>query len=186
MRIAITFVFALMVLCVVSSSTVSAQPSVAVYFDANWTQESEVCQGVGIVTFAYVVAQNLNTFFNAIEYQIDYSPVFNYVSWIGDQNSAGTVVGQSPSGVALGWGLPLNGFSPVLVQKVILLWNCNACAGQDVVKVNPHPFTLDPTVIAVEFPSNVKIPMVGMTSLLCAGVATEETTWGKVKSLYGE
>jgi hypothetical protein len=180
MRIAITFVFALMVLCVVGNSSVSAQPSIAVYFDQINT-EATLCQ-TGLDTL-YVVAQNVNTFFNAIEYKIVYSPGFNYFFWVGDLNSAGTVVGNSSVGVSLGWGLPHNGFNPIVVQRILIFWTCSGCIGPDDVIVVPNPFTADP-VVAVEFPTNIKIPMIGLTSTICAVVPTEDTTWGRVKSMY--
>jgi hypothetical protein len=182
MRIAITFVFALMVLCVVGNSSVSAQPSIAVYFDQINT-ESEVCLGPNVLDTLYIVAQNVNTFFNAIEYRVDYSPGSAYFTFVGDLNSAGTVVGNSAVGVSLGWGLPHNGFNPVVVQRALVFWTCSGCGPQDFIRVVPNPFTPDP-IVAVEFPTNIKIPMIGLTSLICASVPAHETTWGKVKSLY--
>lgn len=185
MRIATTF-FALAAVLLVGVSSVSAQPSVAVYFD-DINTESAVCPGPMLDTL-YVVAQNFNNFLGAIEYQIDYSPGQAYLTWIGDDvlNGGGAVVGSSPTGISIGYPLPANGFFPLIVQRAFVFWNCSSCGPQDVVKVNANPFTVDPTPVAVIFNTQTKVPGIGLTSLICAAVGTEDGTWGKVKALYSE
>jgi hypothetical protein len=50
--------------------------------------------------------------------------------------------------------------------------------------VTAHPGT--GFVGGVDYPNYDLVPAVGMTSLVCPTVPLEDTTWGKIKSIYGE
>jgi hypothetical protein len=186
MRIATTLGFALLAICLIGATNVSAQvPNIAVYFDDINTEAVAICPGI-ILDTLYVVAQNVGTFINAIEYRIQYSPGSGYLAHIGEIPAAidpySFAVGSSPSGVSIGWGLPKNAFVPFIVQRVLVLWDCAGCGAQDVIQVLKHPAT--GFLGAVEFGTGAFIPCVGLTALICPVVATHDKTWGAVKSLY--
>jgi hypothetical protein len=180
MRIATLVVLALMATVV----AVSAQtPFIAVYFDEGLSQESKDCPGFVVDTW-YVAALNFNTFLSGAEFQIQYPPAVMYVA---DLNLPPVVVGNTAAGISMGFALPVNGFSPITLCAVQVLWLCEACDGpfiDNVVKVVKHPFT---NFLGVtDFPGYNEIPAVGLTAYICATVPVEETSWGQVKALYGE
>lgn len=186
MRIATTLGFALLAICLIGATNVSAQvPNIAVYFDDIRFENQQVCPGI-ILDTLYVVAQNLGTFINAIEYRIDYSPGSAYLLWIGDipaaLNPYSFRIGTSPTGISLGWGLPQNAFVTFIVGRALVLWNCVGCGAPDVVQVLKHPATN--FLGAVEFGTGVPIPCVGLTATICVTYATHDKTWGAIKALY--
>lgn len=187
MRIAMTLGFVLLAICLVGATTVRAQavPNIAVYYE-DIHFESGVCPGFNVVDTFYVVAQNVGTFINAVEYRIDYTPVHNYFLKIGDFPAAldpySFNIGSSETGISIGWSLPKNAFVPFILQRVVVIWQCTGCLGSDVIQVLPHPAT--GFLGAVEFGTGRFIPCVGLTATICSHIATHEKTWGAVKSLY--
>jgi len=161
-------------------------PYFQIYFDDAHTAAAADCPGAPagtIVDTLHVVAHNLNNFFIATEFAIDYS---TKLTWLGDMPGGDLTIGQSPNGISMSWGLPVNGFSPVRVMSASVLWMCSGCAGSEntPVVVIPNP---DTSVLAyVTWPGIVAVPAVGMTSLICATVPVEETSWGQIKALYKE
>ena len=184
MKIATTLGFALLVICLIGATNVSAQvPNIAVYFD-DINTETVVCQG-SILDTLYVVAQNMGTFINGVEYSISglNNSLFAYVAeFPAALNPYSFAIGASPTGVSLGWGLPQNAFVPFIVQRILIVWNCIECSNREFIIVQPHPATLFLGV--AEFGSGNLISCVGLTATVCATVATHETTWGAVKSMY--
>lgn len=177
MRFATTLVFVLAI-CLVGVASAQT-PFVAVYFDKFGTVEETVCPGPVIDTL-YVYAYNFNAFISGIEYGISYPAA--YMTWIADIDTQPVTIGTTPTGISMGWATPQNGFFPVPVHKVLVQWTCTGCALQDEVAVIPHP--LLGFVRATRFPDQAIIDGVGLTSLVCASVAAEESTWGQIKSLY--
>lgn len=190
MKIATTLGFALLAVCLIGATSVSAQvvPNIAVYFDDIHFESQQACPGNNVVDTLYVIAQNMGTFINAIEYRIQYTPGSAYFLKLGDIPAAldpySFAIGQSETGVSIGWNLPKNAFVSFIVQRVIILWQCTGCGAADVVQVLPHPAT--GFLGAVEFGTGAFLPAVGLTSTICNTVATHESTWGAVKSLYRE
>jgi len=179
MRIATLVVVALMVTVV----AVSAQtPYIAVYFNAGLSQEAKDCPGFVSDTW-YVAARNFNTFLSGAEFAIEYPLA---VSWVADTNKPGATVGFTPTGISMGFALPQNGFSPVLLCNVVVMWNCDCCSNflNSAVKVVANPFT--GFLGVTDYPLYHAIPGVGLTSFICATVPAEDTSWGQVKALYGE
>jgi hypothetical protein len=90
--------------------------------------------------------------------------------------------------LAVSWNLPQNGFFPVLIATTPYTYNCTSCSDQGApnsgIVVRQHDL-LGPVAIT-DWPGFNFIPGDGLTALICATVATEETTWGKVKALYQE
>ena len=179
--------FALLFL-VLSVGIVSAQtsPFVAVYFDRSFQIEDQnPCPGIGVLDTLYVELVNANVFVSGVEFAVNYPPE---VAWISDLNTQPATVGQTPIGLSMGWGTPQNGFNIALdVCQVLIMWNCDGCATTDVpIMVLPHPATGTGFVAFTDFPNYDLFPAVGLTSLICATVPAKETTWGQIKSLYGE
>jgi hypothetical protein len=168
---------------VLCTTGVQAQtPHVGVFFDTGFTRMDKDCPVGGGLDSAFVVAMNFNAFLTGIEYAINY-PLS--MTWLSDYGTPPVTIGSTPTGISEGFALPQNGFFPVVVAKVLFLWNCNGCVvTDDPVIVSPHPLT--GFVRATDFPNYDFINAVGMTSLVCATVPTEETSWGRIKSLYGE
>ena len=183
MRIATTVVFAL-VLALVGATLASAQtPFIAVYFDQNFTQIQTVCPGPGFADL-YVILANANALVSGAEYQILYPAAMN---WIADQNTPPATIGVSPTGISLGFPVPQNGFSAVLLHTVLVQWVCTDCSvTNQQVQVVPNPTNPTGKVQWTDWPGFGLFDAVGMQSTVCPTVATEESTWGQVKALYSE
>jgi hypothetical protein len=174
------------VLVAFAAVSVQAQttPTVGVYFDQAYTVMQKPCAGPNVMDYAYVVAYNFNAFLSGIEYMISYPPS---VTWVADLDIPAATIGNTTTGISMGFATPRNGFGPVLIHRVAFLWQCMGCDAtneDDPFVVLPHPeFGF---VRATDFPDFEFINGVGMTSLVCATVPVNETTWGKIKSLYEE
>lgn len=158
-------------------------PTVGVFFDESFTRMQEDCPNVGVLDSVFVVAMNFNAFITGIEYSINYPPTMTHM---GDYAIPPVTIGSTPAGISEAFGLPQNGYAPIVVAKVLFMWNCTpGCPIDNVpVIVEPHPYT--GKLRATDFPAYEYIDAIGMTSLVCATVPTEETTWGRVKAMYGE
>jgi hypothetical protein len=181
----VLFVFSALLIISLGTSIVSAQtPNVQVFFDEYFGQTHlDQCPPDAPMTKIdsfYVVASNFNMWVSAIEYGIVYPP---QIMFIGDY-SGGLDIGNSMAGIASSWPFPINGYNPVLVNKVTFMYNCQLCfEGMNIpIIVIPHPLT--GFVRAVRWPDNGLVNGVGMTSLICPTVPAEETTWGNIKALY--
>lgn len=156
------------------------QPYVMLYFDDLYTQGSADCPGVAPDS-AYIVAKNFNMFLQAIEYQVLYPPE---MVWIGDVVDPALAIGNTRDGIAESWPIPRNAFEPCRVAKVIFMWNCvGGCPIKNIpITIVPHPETFK--LRALRWPDLVEITAIGMTSLVCATIPVEESSWGQIKALY--
>lgn len=180
MRIATLVVVALMATVV----AVSAQtPYIAVYFNQGLSEQEAVCPGPGVDTW-FVAALNFNAYLSGAEFAIEY-PVA--VTWMADLNKPAVSVGNTPTGISMGFPLPVNGFNPVFLCSPQVWWNCSACAEpylDNAVRVVANPST--GFLGVTDYPQFNMIPGVGLTAWICRTIPVEDTTWGQVKSLYGE
>jgi hypothetical protein len=180
MRIATLVVVALMATVV----AVSAQtPYIAVFFDSGLSHQAKDCPGPVADTW-YVAAENFNTYLSGAEFQVQYPAA---VTWLADTDKPAATIGNTQNGISMGFPGPVNGFVPVLLCKVQVFWNCDACVEpylDNAVKVVPNQYT--GFLGVTDYPLFQEIPGVGLTSYICATVPTEETSWGQVKALYGE
>lgn len=166
----------------VAVPTAAQTPTVGVFFDRDLTRMDKDCPPGGGLDSAYVVARNFNAFISGIEYAINYPAS---MAWMADFDVPPVTLGTTPSGIAEAWSLPLNGYNPIVVAKVLFIWNCDGCTvTDDPVVVVPYPYS--GFVRAVDYPMYNFIVAVGMKSLVCATVPTDDATWGRIKALYGE
>ena len=182
--------FALLFL-VLSVGIASAQtPFVAVYFDHAYQVEGnppapdgDPCPGIDVVDYLYIALVNSNAFVTGVEFAVNYPP---QIYWLADLDTQPVTVGTTPTGFSMGWPTPQNGFAgAVFVCRPTFLWKCDGCDVTDVpIIVTPHPAT--GFLGYTDFPGFLQFNAVGLTSLLCATVPTQDTTWGQIKSLYGE
>jgi hypothetical protein len=178
-------IFAVALAVLLTVSVAGAQtPYIAVYFNHYLNQETAVCPGVGVVGTWYVAARNFNAFLSGAEFAIEYPPA---VTWMADLNKPAASIGSTPAGISMGFPLPENGFYPVLLCTPQVLWMCDGCMDpylNNGVKVKANPMT--GFLGVTDYPQFNPIPCVGLTAYICATTPVEETTWGQVKSLYGE
>lgn len=177
------FVVAVVIAAVAVATPAPAQtPSIGVFFDEYLTRMDKDCPPGGGLDSAYVVALNFNTFISAVEYAINYPAS---MTWLSDFDIPPVTLGTTPAGITEAWSLPLNGYNPVVVARVMFMWNCDGCSVEnDPIIVAAHP--VSGYVRATDFPHYNLIDAIGMTSLVCATVPADETTWGRIKSLYGD
>jgi hypothetical protein len=174
------------VFTIATASTAFAQtPYFQLYFDEGMQEASADCPGVGVVDTLYIVAHNFDMWIGAAEFQVDYT---THLTWLGEV-AVGTdlVIGSSPTGVAISWPTPRQGFNAVDMMHVTVMWNCDNCTGiggtpGSEIIISEWPGKNAPR--AVDWQTDVAVDGVGMTSLICAQVPVEETSWGQIKSLY--
>ena len=182
MKIFRSIMMALTVLTVCTSLAWAQTPTVRVYFDTQLTAESKNCPAGGGVDSAFVVAQDFGNFIAGLELAIMFPPT---MTWIADANKPPASIGNSVTGISMGFPLPQNAFGKLVVYTVVFNWNCTGClVTDDRVVVSAHPLT--GFVRATQWPSLQFINAIGMTGLVCATVPVEETTWGRVKALYSD
>lgn len=118
------------------SSAVAQTPTITVYFDGGYSQRVKDCPGPGLDTL-YVVAENWGAYLSAMEFKVDYPPE---MTWLADLDLPPVSFGNTASGVSMGFGIPQNAFLPLLVTRVLVLWNCTDCsAANSKLAVVPHP-----------------------------------------------
>jgi len=176
-------VIAIVIVALGAAVPAAAQtPNVQIYFDANLTQASANCPGSVVVDTAYVVAQNFGMWMAAIEYSISYP---TQMTWLADSpTNSGLVIGTSPAGIAIAWPTPLQAFGPAVVQTFTFLWTCTDCTGLSNTPLVVGNSPVSGAVDAVRWPDNVLVNAIGMTSLICSTVPTQDTSWGRIKALY--
>jgi hypothetical protein len=169
-------------LLALGAQMVAAQqnPYVMLYFDDQYTVGSKDCPGMQPDS-AYIVVKNFNIYLQAIEYQVLYPPE---MAWIGDDCGDALVIGNTRDGIAESWPLPQNTYVPFAVAKVMFMWNCaGGCPVKNIpIIIGPHPQTFKLRYLS--WPDLGEYTAIGMTSLICATIPVEETSWGKIKALY--
>jgi len=157
-------------------------PYVQIYFDSNLHQTTTRCTENAAYDTLHVVAHNMNADISSIEYRIHYT---EWTVFLGDLLPPGAAsVGDSNQGIRISYSSPLSVFAPAVVQSVRIGWACNEeCPLYDYgLIVQPHPES--GKVVAHRWLGGTDIEAVGMASLLCGSVDTEERTWGRIKALY--
>jgi hypothetical protein len=151
--------------------------------DPFWTNDSSGCKPPFTLDTLEVVAYNFNTSFVGADLRVVYPPALQYYQDIVD---ATLWIGNSIEGLAIVWQTPRNGFEPVVLFRVQVLWTeqCDCHGTPQHVFVVPYPGNLNPTF--VRWPDYAQFPAVGMYSEICRTppVPIRSTTWGGIKALY--
>ena len=164
-----------------------AQRFVQMYFDSKLRTTDAFCPRGPMVDTLYVVAHNFNAYITAIEYRILLPPE---LVWLGDipaaSNQYSFVIGNTPTGISIGWGLPQNAIESFVLNRILVFWVCEQwnCGEQHAAWVLAHPAT--GFLRAIRWPDSQFIYADGSVSWVCFShpVATHQTTWGAVKNLY--
>jgi hypothetical protein len=191
MKRALAGVLAVVFVGLMAAGASAQAPFFQMYFDdgsnGSYGETQINCGLVGQFQSIYVVAQNTGAFVQALDYSVAIPTGLLFLSetFAADPLVLGATPSTiSPEGVAVAYGLPRNGFEPMLIATISALWTgeCN-CSNSSPLIVGAWPGKTSPQVI--RWPDNAEINPIGMTSLLCPGpVSTTETTWGGVKALY--
>ena len=184
--------FAMAVLVTVGASGASAQivPYVgffsAISPNGEGLSEAFIPPGTaGALGTAWIIAYNFNCLVTGIELQVDYP---TQITWFADIGTQPVTIGNTLNGMAMGWALPQDGFQGVVICSVLFTWNATNCGGPNrdkAIQVIGHQFLGTPgTPKYTCFNQVLPNVAVGLTALICPTVPVEESTWGKVKSLY--
>ncbi len=182
MKRMLTTIFALLLLTL-PSLTSAQMPFLQVFFDDEGTVSSRDCPPSQVVDSLTVYAFNFNMWISSIEYMIEYSPA---LSFCGDIIAGRVrVTGNSEYGIVIEFRDLLETQAKTLIQKCCVVWFCTDCAEY----VDTHNFVF-PNINTgrlgvVRYPDGAFINVAGFTSTTCPWVLpVQETTWGRVKSLY--
>lgn len=177
---------------VFAGAALAQVPFVQVFFDADvwgegYSETQSDCLAPGTVSDLYVVALNWNMFMQAIDFKVILPVALLYLSDTPNTTIADPVIGSSPAGMAIAYNIPRNGFQALLLTKIRVFWTgqCNCAAGPQAIEVVGFDANINPNPTAVRWPDFTQLAGVGMTSLICPGpVSTQSSTWGGVKALY--
>jgi hypothetical protein len=199
MKRALAGVLAIVFVGLMAAGATAQVPFFQVYFDddsnGSYGETQANCGPVNSFQNLYLVCLNWNMFVAAVDYRVvlPASGALLFVSDTFPTVPGGYITisavpgGNSTDGMAVSYGLPRSGFSPMLVTTMSTLWTgaCNCAQGPQPLVVGAYPGTGKTTPSGVRWPDYVEFQAVGMTSLLCPGpVSTETKTWGAVKALY--
>lgn len=196
MKRALAGVLAIAFVGLLAAGATAQVPFFQVYFDddSNGSYGETQAPNCGVVNefqSLYLVASNFNMFVSAVDYQVDLPPALFFLSDAlptvpgGSLSLGATPATISTEGLAISYGLPRSGFSPMLLTTMTTVWTgaCDCATGPGPIIVNGWPGKTSPT--GIRWGDFVEVGAVGMTSLVCPGpVSTTETTWGGVKALY--
>jgi hypothetical protein len=109
------------------------------------------CPGYGVLDTLYVVAHDFDAYVLGIEYQVSLPPT---ITFIADLDLAPVVLGSSTTGISMAWSVPRNGYQPLLVQRILVMYTCTGCGIPNAtISVQPYPPTGDPYPRVVTWPS---------------------------------
>lgn len=162
----------------------SAQvPYIQVYFDSNLRQTSLYGCNQGALDTLYVVAHNFDAEIGSAEYAISYTVALNWICDTLPPDALAT--GNSPQGIVITYPTPLPAYSGVVLQEVLVSWNCfyDCQFNEYDLVVIPNPTT--GRLGGVRASDSAFIDAVGMTDPMCGIVLpVHPTSWGAIKSLY--
>jgi hypothetical protein len=192
MKRALAGVLAIAFVGLMAAGATAQVPFFQVYFDddsnGSYGETQAFCGTANDPQDLYLVLHNANTFVAAVDYQILFPGALLFLTDNYPVVPGGHLnLGNSLNGNAISYGLPRNGFAPMLVVTMSTLWTgaCDCNGGPQSIVVGPYPGVGKTTPSLVRWPDFLEFQGVGMTSLLCPGpVSTQSSTWGGVKALY--
>lgn len=157
-------------------------PFVQLEFSPGETLLFDCGQVASIDTFQ-VVAYNLNMGLVGFDLRILYPHSLLFLEDIVD---ATQWQGSSNEGITVAWQDPQDGFHPVQLFRVLVMWTggCNCYEGAHALYIEGFPGKPNPT--AVSWPDLVGSDVLGHFSLICATPPNpiQAITWGQIKALY--
>lgn len=187
MKKVLAVVFAAALVGMLALNANAQTPNVQVYFDPLFHNASADCpgNGFGAPDTLYCVANNFNILMSALEFQVTYPP---QLVWIADlpqgEYQAPLVIGDTPTGIALSWPVRQDATVSMCAVQVIVTWNCTDCNGNQNAPIVVGPNPQSGLLRAIEWQTYRQVLGIGMTSLVCATVPTQQSTWGKIKAQY--
>jgi hypothetical protein len=143
----------------------NAAGTVTVYFNSSGTLRTVDSPGVGLLQTAHIYGEGFaGSFISGAQYQVDYGPQF---TWIADVPEGGVVIGDSPTGISIGFGINIKNGTKFKIQRATLLWNTDCAALNGNVLVNEHPDFPDATPIFTTFPDQNVLTADGRRSQTC-------------------
>lgn len=166
---------------------VAADGTVGVFFDGPGVMD--YCPATGEWFTGYLYMHAAEYYITGIEYQLltpmdpTHTMVIMGVPEYPDNSTL--QLGDPFTGHTITYWPPLNGYMPG--YNLLCTFNFYTVAGDGLEEyplvIGPHPETEE--LRATYYPNNYYFYPAGLTSLLCPTVtATEEESWGAIKSLY--
>ena len=185
MKARLVFLVFLVLFVLVTATAFGQSPTLRIYFDAQLTQTYQGCPDPPdslVEDSLYVVAENFDAWFVAVEYRIEFPSELMFIEDV----TGGLDIGNSANGIATAWPVYLNGFEQAVVNKVKFMWNCQTTPSLEIpIPIVPHPLTGHIRCVAwwnLDF-----IDAVGMNGWISKEeVPVEETSWGRIKAIYGD
>jgi len=178
-------VFLTVALVFAASMAFAQAGSVGIFGDAAGTDCNVADVAPGLLN---IYAVHVNTVAIASQFAAPTPACMVGATWLSDTAVWPVTVGNSQTGVAVGYGSCQAGNVHVLTLNYFASGTTLPCCYFPVV---PHPFAETGQVEVVDCTDALLTASGGTgiinsdSSCLC-NVPTEETTWGKVKTLYGE
>jgi hypothetical protein len=148
-------------------SAANAQGKIVAYFDAAGTQRNADSPGANQLQTMYIYGEDFPAAFVAgVQYKIDYGANLTFVA---DQGIGGAFIGNSATGLSIGFGLNPQPGAKFLIQTAFCIWNADCAAGVNVQgpTSEAHPLFPDPGPIAVRFPDQSVLQGEGTRSMTC-------------------
>jgi hypothetical protein len=181
-RVLLTVAVALLIPSILMAFT----PTMGVYFDGKLTVATP---GIGIPFEAhlYIVQDGYNV--TGVEYQLirpDNNFIIDPIAGVFYPPATSVALGDPLSGHSITYWPPLtaypDGYDLLATFECVTLFDCTQVANY-AITVGPHP---DSGALRGTYtPDNEFVEIIGLTSFICPeGVATDEESWGAIKSMY--
>ena len=178
----------ILALALLIPGVVAAEGTVGIYFDGPGIMHYSPATGEWFNAYLYM--HNAEYYITGIEYQLltplDPTHVMIMMGAVEYPDESTLQMGDPFSGHTITYWPPLNGFMPG--YNLLCTIPFYAVAGCDQLDdfplvIGPHPATGE--LRATYYPENNYFYPAGLTSMLCpVETATEEESWGAIKSLY--
>jgi hypothetical protein len=138
-----------------------------------------------IIDSLYIIARFVDCWMQGFEFKVSYPPAIMFLEdyllcepdlWIPPFPT-------SETGLSISCKYPIPCSPHCVVDKVHFMWMCHGCTVTDI-PVVVIPFGPEGRICITCWPDDFVIHLIGMTSLICSTLPVEETSWGRIKSLY--
>ena len=166
---------------IVVAQLVPGGGTVSLYSDAGLTNSTY--QDDAINAFSIYVVHNAVTFeaAHAIRFRVEASSGITFI-WLSETSPKPTVIGDSRTGIEIGYGACLIPDAGLILQIQYLgIGTSEPCS---FLRVVPHPAAPSGEIEVVLCVGMGPASAVGKDLLVNCTVPVQETTWGRIKSLY--